>query len=110
LSPQPGQSSDAPLNLSSTATAAIAPIIKQAVSAPLKHATSFQSSATVTAALTARLSALQQENEELYGFLKSSTTAKMHEEVRALRRVVQKLEGALKGSFSLRSLATQSFE
>lgn len=40
---------------------------------------------------------LQEENDELYELLKVGETGKLKEDARALRRVVQKLEGALRG-------------
>ncbi|TCD68222.1 hypothetical protein EIP91_011394 [Steccherinum ochraceum] len=56
------------------------------------------SSSTVTAALTQRVKVLQDENDELYELLKSGETGKLKDDVRALQRVVQKLEGALRES------------
>lgn len=61
-------------------------------------ATPSSSSSTVTAALTQRVKVLQEENDELYELLKTSETGRLKEDVRSLRRVVQKLEGALRGS------------
>ncbi|KAG8906868.1 hypothetical protein FRB99_005928 [Tulasnella sp. 403] len=58
-------------------------------------------SATVTAALTARLAALQQENDELYEMLKRGTVGRLHEEVRELRTMAKKLEAALKESHNV---------
>ena len=52
----------------------------------------------MTAALTHRVKVLQEENDELYELLKVGETGKLKEDVRALRRVVQKLEGALRGA------------
>lgn len=54
-------------------------------------------SATVTSGLNQRMKQLQEENEELYNLLKTSETGKLGDEVQSLRRVVFKLEGALKG-------------
>lgn len=53
---------------------------------------------TVDAALTQRARLLQEENDELYDLLKQGETGKLKEEVRGLRRVVAKLEGALRGT------------
>ncbi|KIP07003.1 hypothetical protein PHLGIDRAFT_127879 [Phlebiopsis gigantea 11061_1 CR5-6] len=61
-------------------------------------ATSPSSSSTVTAALTQRVKVLQEENDELYEILKTGETGRLKEDVRSLRRVVQKLEGALRDS------------
>lgn len=52
----------------------------------------------MTAALTQRARLLQEENDELYNLLKHGETGKLKEEVRGLRRVVDKLEGALRGT------------
>lgn len=54
----------------------------------------------MTTALTQRVKVLQEENDELYELLKSSETGRLKDDVRALRRVVQKLEGALRGMYS----------
>lgn len=56
--------------------------------------------ATVTTALTQRTRLLQEENDELYELLKHGETGKLKEEVRGLRRVVGRLETALKGMCS----------
>ena len=54
---------------------------------------------TVTAALTQRSRLLQEENDELYDLLKQGETGKLKEEVCGLRRVVDRLETALRGRF-----------
>lgn len=56
-------------------------------------------SSTVVNALTQRARLLQEENDELYQILKVKETGKLKEEVRGLRRVVQRLEGSLRGNF-----------
>lgn len=56
------------------------------------------SSSTVTAALMQRVRLLQEENDELYDILKRGETGRLKEEVRGLRRVVTKLESALRGT------------
>lgn len=61
-------------------------------------ATPSSSSSTVTTALTQRVKVLQDENDELYEILKSGETGRLKEDVRSLKRVVQRLEGALRGS------------
>ncbi|KAI0832342.1 hypothetical protein BC628DRAFT_1406826 [Trametes gibbosa] len=64
-----------------------------------QHSTSATaSSSTVTTALVQRVKILQEENDELYELLKTAETGRLKEDVRALRRVVQKLEGALRES------------
>lgn len=59
--------------------------------------TSSLSSSTVSAALTQRVHLLQEENDELYDLLKHGETGKLKEEVRGLRRVVDRLDSALRG-------------
>lgn len=70
---------------------------KAASSGPL---TGPSSSSTVSAALTQRVRLLQEENDELYDLLKHGETGKLKEEVRGLRRVVDRLESALRGDCS----------
>ncbi|TFK29389.1 hypothetical protein FA15DRAFT_632435 [Coprinopsis marcescibilis] len=55
-------------------------------------------SSTVVNALIQRSRHLQEENDELYEILKLKETGKLKEEVRGLRRVVQRLEGGLRDS------------
>ena len=55
-------------------------------------------SGTITA-LVERAQRLQGENDELYNLLKQSETGKLKEEVRGLRRVVERLEAALRGTW-----------
>ncbi|KAJ7044479.1 hypothetical protein C8F04DRAFT_587811 [Mycena alexandri] len=55
-------------------------------------------STSSTAALTQRTRLLQEENDELYQLLRQSETGKLKEEVRGLRRLVERLEGALRES------------
>ena len=50
-------------------------------------------------ALAQRAKLLQEENDELYELLKSSETGKLKEEVRGLRRAVNRLETALRGVY-----------
>lgn len=54
-------------------------------------------SSSVTTAVLQRAKLLQDENDELYELLKHCEVSRLNEEVRGLRRVVQKLEDALKG-------------
>ncbi|KAG2116071.1 uncharacterized protein F5147DRAFT_675867 [Suillus discolor] len=72
------------------------------------------SSSTVNTALTQRVRILQEENDELYEMLKSGETGQLKEEVRGLRRVVERLEGALRESHqviaSLSSELDKSYE
>jgi hypothetical protein len=51
----------------------------------------------VTTALIQRAKLLQEENDELYEILKSGETGRLKEEVKSLRRIVGRLENALKG-------------
>ena len=55
-------------------------------------------SGSVTTALIQRGKILQEENDELYELLKTGETGRLKEDVRGLRRVVQKLQGALRGA------------
>ncbi|KAF8845830.1 hypothetical protein BDN67DRAFT_993466 [Paxillus ammoniavirescens] len=65
-------------------------------------------SSTVNAALTQRVRLLQEENDELYELLKHGETGKLKEEVRGLRRVVDRLESALRDSHqAITSLSTE---
>ena len=56
----------------------------------------------MNSALAQRAKLLQEENDELYELLKSTETGKLKEEVRGLRRVVNRLETALRGVSSVR--------
>ncbi|KAI0732998.1 hypothetical protein C8Q72DRAFT_773564 [Fomitopsis betulina] len=89
LSTQPPPSVTDPVSLPPALVSVLLPHIRD-------HASS--ASGSVTAALTQRCKTLQEENDELYELLKSGETGKLKEDVRALRRVVHKLEGALKES------------
>lgn len=55
------------------------------------------SSSTVITALTQKVKLLQDENDELYQILRVKETGKLKEEVRSLRKVVQRLETSLRG-------------
>jgi hypothetical protein len=57
------------------------------------------SGSSATAALMQRAQLLQEENDELYGLLQHGEVGKLKEEAAALRRLVQRLESALKGKF-----------
>lgn len=57
-----------------------------------------ESSSTVITALTQKVKLLQEENDELYQILRVKETGKLKEEVRSLRKVVQSLEGSLRGA------------
>ncbi|KAJ7180239.1 hypothetical protein C8R43DRAFT_972319 [Mycena crocata] len=65
-------------------------------------------STSSTAALTQRTRLLQEENDELYQLLRQGETGKLKEEVRGLRRLVERLEGALRESHqAVISLSTE---
>ncbi|KAL0067552.1 hypothetical protein AAF712_005267 [Marasmius tenuissimus] len=53
---------------------------------------------STVAALTQRVKLLQEENDQLYDVLKEGETGMLKEEVQSLRRLVGRLEGALKES------------
>ncbi|KAG6869302.1 hypothetical protein C0993_000055 [Termitomyces sp. T159_Od127] len=91
---QPGPSSTGPVTL---------PPALVSVLSPHLHVTSTAcgvtaGSNTVNAALIQRARTLQEENDELYDLLKFGETGRLKEEVRGLRRVVARLEGALRES------------
>lgn len=60
--------------------------------------TAGSTNSTVNTALLQRTKLLQEENDELYELLKHGEVSKINDEVRGLRRVVSKLEMALKGN------------
>ncbi|KZP32935.1 hypothetical protein FIBSPDRAFT_848193 [Athelia psychrophila] len=93
LTVQPGPSLTDPISLPPALLAVLLPHINNPHTSQGAGAGS-----TVTAALTQRATLLQEENDELYEMLKSGETGKLKEEVRGLRRVVDRLQGALKES------------
>lgn len=80
-----------PISLPPPLVALLLPLISN------REPTATPSSDTVNVALTQRVKVLQEENDELYELLKSGETGRLKEDVRSLRRVVRKLEGALRG-------------
>lgn len=64
--------------------------------APSTSTSTQSGSSTVVAALTQRARLLQEENDELYELLRYSETGRLKEEVRGLRRLVQRLQVALR--------------
>lgn len=98
LSTQPGPSITDSISLPPTLVSYLLPHLTGAIKAPgASSTTSGTGSSTVTAALVQRTKLLQEENDELYELLKSGETGKLKEEVRGLRKVVDRLERALKG-------------
>lgn len=98
LNEQPAPSTTDPTNLPPGLTALILPHINSK-HAPLSSGEgSGNSLNTATAALLQRAKVLQEENDELYNLLKQGEVGKLKEEVRGLRRVVRRLEDALKES------------
>jgi hypothetical protein len=93
LSSQPGPSITDPISLPPALVSVLLPHINH----NNINNTSGGGGTTVTTALTQRTRLLQEENDELYELLKFGETGKLKEEVRGLRRVVERLEGALKG-------------
>ena len=93
LSSQPGPSLTDPISLPPAFVSILLPHINHSKD----YDTNGSAGATVTTALTQRVRLLQDENDELYELLKFGETGKLKEEVRGLRRVVERLEGALKG-------------
>ncbi|RDB22587.1 hypothetical protein Hypma_010053 [Hypsizygus marmoreus] len=105
LASQPGPSTSDPVTLPPALVSVLLPHLHAAASTA-SGATS--GSNTVTAALTQRARLLQEENDELYDLLKQGETGKLKEEVRGLRRVVERLEGALRESHQvITSLSTE---
>jgi hypothetical protein len=88
---QPALSNAAPLSL----PPAVSSIVLSQLSASIPGSPS-SSSSTVVAALTQRAGLLQEENDELYELLRYSETGKLKDEVRGLRRLVQRLQSALR--------------
>ncbi|KAG8982126.1 hypothetical protein FRC05_000268 [Tulasnella sp. 425] len=99
-------STDEPFTLPSPVTNLLLPLLSKNslhndLAGASGQALSGPASATVTAALTGRLAALHQENEELYELLKRGAVGRLHEEVRELRVTTRKLEGALQESHTI---------
>ena len=92
LAKQPGPSTTDSVTLPPALISILLPHIANA-----QTGTSASASSTVTVALTQRARLLQEENDELYELLKRSETGNLKDEVRGLRKVVAKLEAALKG-------------
>lgn len=65
-------------------------------------------SSTVTTALTQRAKLLQEENDELYEMLKTGETGRLKEEVHGLKRAVGRMETALRGGCSYRTIPCSS--
>ncbi|KAG1783221.1 hypothetical protein EV702DRAFT_1060615 [Suillus placidus] len=112
LAAQSGASTTDPVTLPPALVSVLLPHINKAASSEGTGVAS--SSSTVNTALTQRVRILQEENDELYEMLKSGETGKLKEEVRGLRRVVERLEGALRESHqviaSLSSELDKSYE
>ncbi|TFK75788.1 hypothetical protein BDN72DRAFT_874075 [Pluteus cervinus] len=103
LSTQPGPSTTDAITLPPTLASLLLPHIENESANRASPG-----STTVTAALTQRARLLQEENDELYELLRFSETGKLKEEVRVLRRVVSRLEGALRESHQvISSLSTE---
>ncbi|RDX55538.1 hypothetical protein OH76DRAFT_1371773 [Lentinus brumalis] len=92
LASQPPPSATEPTTIPPALMSLLLPHLNQ----PTSSATTGSSSATT--ALIQRGKILQEENDELYELLKSGETGRLKEDVRALKRVVQKLQGALRES------------
>ncbi|CCL99453.1 uncharacterized protein FIBRA_01471 [Fibroporia radiculosa] len=90
LSTQPAPSTADPITLPPALVSILLPHING-------RSTAATSTSNTVSALTQRAKVLQEENDELYELLKIGETGRLKDDVRALRRVVVKLEGALKG-------------
>ncbi|KAF9226580.1 hypothetical protein BS17DRAFT_800603 [Gyrodon lividus] len=91
LAVQPQPATTDHITLPSPLVSVLLPHINKAVSSG-----GSSTSSTVSAALTQRVRLLQEENDELYELLKHGETGKLKEEVRGLRRIVDRLETALR--------------
>ncbi|KAG6378696.1 hypothetical protein JVT61DRAFT_12967 [Boletus reticuloceps] len=106
LAVQPQPSTSDPITLPPTLVSVLLPHVNKAASSGGLAGSS--SSSTVNTALTQRVRLLQEENDELYDLLKHGETGKLKEEVRGLRRVVDRLESALRESHQvITSLSTE---
>ncbi|THG97532.1 hypothetical protein EW145_g7599 [Phellinidium pouzarii] len=94
LSNQPAPSRSDPVSLPPALLSLLLPHIKSQPPSSAHGATS----STMTAALMQRARVLQEENDELYELLRLSETGTLKEEVHCLKRVVSRLEQALKGA------------
>ncbi|KAI0251259.1 hypothetical protein BJV78DRAFT_1212085 [Lactifluus subvellereus] len=104
LSTQPNASFTEPLSL----PPALISLLLTHIDAASAETSVRSSSSTVNTALAQRAKLLQEENDELYELLKSSETGKLKEEVRGLRRAVNRLETALRESHQvIRSLSDE---
>ncbi|KAI0774199.1 hypothetical protein C8Q74DRAFT_816891 [Fomes fomentarius] len=85
---------------SATEATTIPPALMSLLLPHLNHhaAAATSNSSSAMTALVQRAKTLQEENDELYELLKVGETGRLKEDVRALRRVVQKMEGALRES------------
>ncbi|KAJ7682658.1 hypothetical protein DFH06DRAFT_1161765 [Mycena polygramma] len=93
VSAQPPPSTTEPVSLPPALTALLLPHLDSTAKSSV--------STSSTAALTQRTRLLQEENDELYQLLKQGETGKLKEEVHGLRKVVKRLEDALKDSHSI---------
>ncbi|KAI5125037.1 hypothetical protein M0805_007461 [Coniferiporia weirii] len=96
LPSQPAPSRSDPITLPPALLALLQPHINSQPPSGARGSTS----STMTAALVQRTRVLQEENDELYELLRLSETGKLKEEVHCLKRVVSRLEQALKDSHS----------
>ncbi|KAF7433058.1 hypothetical protein PC9H_005004 [Pleurotus ostreatus] len=105
LARQPGPSTTDPITLPPAYVSMLLPQL-DAASRPSSTAPG----STVTAALTQKVKALQEENDELYQILQYSETSKLKEEVHVLRSSVTRLESALRESDQTVSALCQELE
>lgn len=103
LSSQPPPSTNEPFNLPPALVHALLPHINarnDTIAAPISElGAEHVHSSSATAALLQRAQLLQDENDELYELLKHGEVGRVQEEAAALRRLVQRLEAALKGLY-----------
>ncbi|KAH9977933.1 hypothetical protein BGW80DRAFT_1435614 [Lactifluus volemus] len=106
LSTQPNASLTEPLSL----PPALISLLLTHIDAASAESGIRSSSSTVNTALAQRAKLLQEENDELYELLKSSETGKLKEEVRGLRRAVNRVETALRESHQVIRLLSDELE
>ncbi|EPQ59489.1 hypothetical protein GLOTRDRAFT_119578 [Gloeophyllum trabeum ATCC 11539] len=117
LSTQPAPSTTEPISLPPALVSVLVPHITRAQGIPSGKPTTGNHSGntgstttgnTALTALTQRAKLLQDENDELYELLRKSETGKLKEEVKGLRRVVNRLESALRESHNvINNLSTE---
>ena len=97
LDTQPSPSQTDPVTLPPALLALLQPLIFGDAS----KVSGSTGSSTINTGVLQCTTVLQEENDELYEFLRSSETARLKDEVRSLRRVVPRLQQALAGMYEV---------